>query len=380
VGVLSDSYNNQGLAPADVVNDDLPGTGNVANPDTVNVLQDYPFTIFSKGSDEGRAMLQIVHDVAPKAKLAFRTGFISETNFAFGVRQLADNANCNVIIDDITYITQPFFTDGFVAQSANYVHDLGKTFISAAGNYGAQSYSANFNPVATPTVCGFAHNFNTSGGTDVYQQLSLTAGIYTIVMQWDNDFYSLGQLICSNDLDWYLVDNNGAIIVGMNMNNFHRDPIEILSFQALANTTTNLMIIANGSTTVKFKYIIMRGGAQIMEYNTGIQQFQAGKCCRSTDGRSRSLYTNTSVRVTPPLIEYFSSLGGTPVNGVDRHKPDFGAPDGGNTTVDLGSPLNLEPGESPSYRTSLVLCRPACRRVAALLISGSHSSGHRNGF
>ena len=54
--------------------------------------QDYPFTIFGGGSDEGRAMLQIVHDVAPKATLAFRTGFISESDFAHGVRQLADDA------------------------------------------------------------------------------------------------------------------------------------------------------------------------------------------------------------------------------------------------------------------------------------------------
>ena len=91
-----------------------------------------------------------------------------------------------------------------------------------------------------------------------------------MVLQWDNDFYSLGQPNpAPDDLDWYLVDNNGGIIFGMNMNNFHRDPIEILSFKALANTTANLMVVsATGSTTVKFKYIILRGGAQIMEYNT----------------------------------------------------------------------------------------------------------------
>ena len=110
----------------------------------------------------------------------------------------------------------------------------GKTHISAAGNFGARAYSANFNPVLAPNgMPGYAHNFNT-GGTDVYQKLSLPAGIYTIVMQWDNNFSSLNQLNpAPNDLDWYLVDDNGGIIVGMNMNNFHKDPIEILSFQAL---------------------------------------------------------------------------------------------------------------------------------------------------
>ena len=53
VGVLSDSYNNQGLAGSDVVNDDLPGAGNATNPDAVNVLQDYPFTIFNRARTKG---------------------------------------------------------------------------------------------------------------------------------------------------------------------------------------------------------------------------------------------------------------------------------------------------------------------------------------
>ncbi len=155
------------MANADVIRDDLPGVGNVNNnltPVYGPPAWDYPYTVFNSASDEGRAMLQIVHDVAPKAKLAFRTGFVSEGDFALGVRQLADVANCDVIIDDITYITEPFFRDGFVAQSANYVHDQGKTYISAAGNFAGQSYSANFNPVPAPNgMTGYAHNFNTSG-------------------------------------------------------------------------------------------------------------------------------------------------------------------------------------------------------------------------
>ena len=112
-----------------------------------------------------------------------------------------------------------------------------------------------------------------------------------------------------------------------------------------------MVISANGTTTVKFKYIIMRSeGAQITEYNTtGTSTIvgQANAAGAITVGAAR--YTQTpAYNVTPPLIEYYSSLGGTPVtvNGLveDRHKPDFAAPDGGNTTVDLHSPLNLEPG------------------------------------
>src|SRR4029078_11133386 len=322
-------------------------------------------------------MLQIVNDVAPKSKLAFRTGFISEGDFALGVRQLADDAHCDVIVDEIPYITKPFFRDGFVAQAANYVYGLGRTYISAACNFAGQSYSANFKPVSAPNGMGYAHNFNTTGGTDIYQQLSVTPGIYTVVLQWDNDFYSLGQANPTpNDLDIYLVDNNGAILFGINGNNFHKDPVEVLSFQVLGNTTTNIMVIsANGSTTVKFKYIIMRRAATIREYNTAGNSTivgQANAMGALAVGAAR--YTQTpAYAFPPPTIEGFSSRGGTPVNGVLRNKPDFTAPDGGNTTVDMGSPLNLEPGESPVYPNffGTSAAAPHAGGVVALLISGS---------
>ena len=61
VGVLSDSYDNLRGASADVASGDLPSG--------VIVLKD----LASGGTDEGRAMLQIVSDVAPGAKLAFHT-------------------------------------------------------------------------------------------------------------------------------------------------------------------------------------------------------------------------------------------------------------------------------------------------------------------
>ena len=99
VGVLSDSYGANGAGlNADTLNGDLPGSSQVT------IVQDLPF-----GSDEGRAMMQIVHDVAPGADLFFRRGFISEGNFAKGITELDTAYHCDVIIDDIIYLTEPFF-------------------------------------------------------------------------------------------------------------------------------------------------------------------------------------------------------------------------------------------------------------------------------
>src|SRR5258707_3104476 len=83
VGVISDSYNTQPGNPAqiDVQNDDLPG---IANPNNHTTPVDVVKECSGKGSDEGRAMLQIIHDVAPMAGLAFRTRIISEGEFVRG--------------------------------------------------------------------------------------------------------------------------------------------------------------------------------------------------------------------------------------------------------------------------------------------------------
>ena len=67
VGVLSNSFDASGSsAENDTASGDLPGPGNPNNSTPVLVLEEF----FS--ADEGRAMCQIVHDMAPAAKLAFR--------------------------------------------------------------------------------------------------------------------------------------------------------------------------------------------------------------------------------------------------------------------------------------------------------------------
>ena len=129
----------------------------------------------SPQSDEGRAMLQIVHDVAPKSTLAFSSGFISAGNMAQQIKNL-QTAGCNVITDDITYITEPFFSDGMIAKAVNAVKALGVAYFTSAGNYGDKSYEGIYTPTTAPgSLVGTAHNF---GGGDRFQNVSLTPGTY----------------------------------------------------------------------------------------------------------------------------------------------------------------------------------------------------------
>ena len=182
VGALSDSFNTAKngatqpttTATTDVTNGDLPGTGNPNGYTTpVNVLEDYGSTAATAGTDEGRAMLQIVSDMAPAAALAFATGDVSEVGFAQNIVALAtptnqtvtipastatvpastsgtitvNGAGCQVICDDLGYFDEPMFSDGVVAQAVERASNLyGVSYFSSAGNDGSSGYEATYSP------------------------------------------------------------------------------------------------------------------------------------------------------------------------------------------------------------------------------------------
>jgi Subtilase family len=137
VGVLSDSFNDLGGAAADEANGALPPASQI------QILNDLP----SGGTDEGRAMMQIIHDIAPGASLAFYTASEGEQSFAQGILALAASG-CKVICDDVSYFDEPLFQNGVVAQAIQTVEAEGVTFVTAAGNNASNAYQAAFTPIS----------------------------------------------------------------------------------------------------------------------------------------------------------------------------------------------------------------------------------------
>ena len=167
------------------------------------------------GPDEGRAMAQIVHDVAPGANIQFHTAFDGEANFAQGIIDLK-NAGSKVIVDDVGYFAEPFFQDGVIAQAVDTVVAGGASYFSAAGNAARQSYDDAFRPsqVYADGVFpggffgGTAHDFDPGAGVDEFQKITCHAGDQLVIsLQWDNPYPSLGGPPPAADVDVYLLDN-----------------------------------------------------------------------------------------------------------------------------------------------------------------------------
>jgi hypothetical protein len=220
VGVLSDSFDTAQFdvfgdpladhAADDIASGDLPGPGNPLNAKPVVDVEDFDFPDLA--TDEGRGMLQIVHDVAPKAKLCFATAFLSETEFANNIRKLADPASgcgADVIADDVSYFDEPMFEDGQVAQAVDDVAAKGVHYFSSAGNEGEQqSWSSTFSPVAPGSAdaakagldlstvdpslyAGGFHDFDPGPGVDIAQTTTVSGDAF-MTFQWDDPFDAAG--------------------------------------------------------------------------------------------------------------------------------------------------------------------------------------------
>jgi subtilisin-like proprotein convertase family protein len=202
VGVLSDGVDS--LA-ASVAAGDLP-------PD-VNVLPGE-----AGDGDEGTAMLEIVHDLAPKAKLAFATAFTSEESFAQNIRDLRA-AGADIIVDDVIYFDESPFQDGPVAQSVIAVTNDGALYFSSAGNEQnvddgtAGNWEGDFvsSGQAIGKFAGFAHDFDPGPAVQKVNRLSEDSFQVPVLLQWNDPS---GQ--SSNDYDLYEVDTAGNVVAFSN--------------------------------------------------------------------------------------------------------------------------------------------------------------------
>lgn len=351
IGILSDSYNNLVTADEGVENGELPGIGNPFNfKHPVEVLKDLSD---SSGIDEGRAMAEIVHDVAPGAEIAFRTAFEGQADFAQGILELAD-VGCKVIVDDIYYFAEPFYQDGIIAQAVDIVKKKGVAYFSAAGNSSVRSYESDYRasqffPLG-PNF-GTAHNFSAPGNTARYFQPIFIPRFGTFInsFQWDQPFFSAGGAGAESDFDIYLLDQAGNVVArGINDNILSGDPVEVFGyFNNTVNTTFFLVIVKYaGPDPTRLKYVLFGDGAFFLTTPP-----IPGILAPTIVGHSKangaittaaSWYLRTPAYGSDtPLVESFSSRGGVP-NYFDlqgnrtmteiRKKPEITAPDGANTS------------------------------------------------
>src|SRR5216683_1682370 len=365
IGILSDSFNRRGGAATDIANGDLPASG-------VTVLEEGP----SGSEDEGRAMAQLIHRIAPGAQLYFHTAFTSEADFAQGIRDLAA-AGAKIIVDDVTYFDEPFYQDGGVIQKA--IEDVtaqGVSYFTSASNEGRNFYEHAFNPITASLPGGVgtrtAQDF---GGGNALQSITISHGqTVDIDLQWDQPFASIGSGHSSaKSLALYLFDSYGNVVASATSNDVGSNPVQLLQYtNNTGSSSFRLAIVQNGGVTPPglLKYIIYSGssGASINDTNAGIGSGTViGHEMISAAASVGAAYWGSTPRfgIQSPQLESFSSVGpgeilfdaqgnrlATPISG---NKVDFVSTDGSATSV-----------FNPFYGTSAAA--PGAAAVAALML------------
>ncbi len=353
--------------------------------------------------DEGTAMLEIIHDLAPGAQLYFATAFTSLAQFAQNIRDLRA-AGCDIIVDDVAYYVETPFQDGqaagvvsnrnggLVMQAVNDVTASGALYFSSAGNEGnvddgtAGVWEGDFadgGASGSPLpATGRLHDFGGGQTTDIVTSSDSTSqNPVPSTLYWSDP---LGA--SSNDYDLFVVNSAGTAIVdsSTNIQAGTEDPFEAVSQ-------------ANGDHLVIFKKTVAAGRYLHLNTNRGTLSIAT---TGQTHGHSAAANAY-SVAATPAatpfspgnagpypnpfsagnVTEIFSSDGprriffqadGTPytpgnfsaTGGNLRQKPDITAADGVSVTGAGGF-------ENPFFGTSAAA--PHAGAIAALIKQGRPS-------
>ena len=405
IGVISDSYNAQIGAAADVLSGDLPG---LRNPDghkkPVRVLQDN----LGFRTDEGRAMLQIIHDVAPGAELLFHSAGNSEASLAEAVRSLV-KAGADIIVDDLGTSDPTLFQDGVAAQAVTEAANQGVIYFSAAGNDGDRSYQSSFRPGTTFTYRGNtyeAHDFDPGSDVDLFQDIQLPAVTVSdrlygslpgidLILGWDQP---MGQV--TNDLEFFLVtspqlpDAGGKLVSGAATSSpSGENPTRELVYSTAQPQTVYLMIARRVNPTspppglIKWVSYFAIDNGVTYQYVNDTPSVTSGSTIIGHPNSLGAIAVGAASFLTTPAfggkklqLEPFSSYGGTPIlfdaqgnrlaTPEIRQKPEIIAPDRVSTTLDSA---NLSLDFSSFAGTSAAV--PHAAGVAALMLQ--RAGGHR---
>lgn len=217
--------------------------------------------------NEGTAIAEIVHDIAPDAALAIAASGTS-LEFVERVNLLVNDFGADVIIDDIGYFGEPFFADGDIAMGVAAITD-DVVYVSSAGNGADDHYEANY--VARLVEGISLHNFGSAEGAAVDTSLDFTVepgGYLLTFMQWNDEFGT-----SANDYDLFYTEPDGLFFLcpacgSQALQTGAGDPFEAVCYHNPgASDVDGDLLVARFSGAVRTVEMFMVGPGVELEYN-----------------------------------------------------------------------------------------------------------------
>ena len=290
-------------------------------PARVTVLQGQ-----AGAGDEGTALLEIVHDLAPGADLYFATGSGGQARMAVNIEALCE-AGANVIVDDIGYLHEAAFQDDIVAQGVNAAVADGCVFFSAGGNDGNLTngtsgvwegdYATGTSLIVDGETLGVRHDFG--GGMEANEVSGFR--VSAIVLQWADPLGASG-----NDYDLFLVNEDGEVIASStDTQDGTQDPIEsIRSFFGYSGLSV-VIVKASGSD----RYL------RVHAFNGRLEIQTAGNLYGHSAAENAVSVAMVDVRTAAGSGNVFNGTESVHANNSDGPRRIFFRPDG--TAITAGN-------------------------------------------
>ena len=277
--------------------------------------------------DEGTALLEIVHDLAPGAELYFATGFGSQAQMAANIEALCE-AGANVIVDDIGYTLEAAFQDDIVAKGVNAAVADGCDFFSAGGNdgnltYGTTGvwegdYAAGTSLIVDGETLGVRHVFG--GGVEANEVSGFR--VSAIVLQWADP---LGA--SANDYDLFLVNEDGDVIASStDTQDGTQDPVESILSPFFDFSGLSLVVVKTSGSD-RYLRVHAHGGS------LGIQT--AGNLYGHSAAENAVSVAMVDVRTAAGSGRVFNGTESVRTNNSDGPRRIFFRPDG--TAITAGN-------------------------------------------
>lgn len=232
VGVMSDGVT--GLEAA-------KQSGNVGSVDVVSNTC-VPAVANSGECAEGTAMLEIVHDMAPEAKLAF-CGVSTLLSAQTCLDSLAEGG-ANVVVDDVYFDDESIFEDSTFSTDINTRAAGGLLYVSAAGNSHACNYDADYVPTASGAAPYDSYqDFGVSAGgaSSRFNEVQLLpGGTLQVTLQW-NDAWATA----ADDYDLLLEDTSGNVLASSTnvQNGSGAPPLEFIDVSNQGTATATVAVV-----------------------------------------------------------------------------------------------------------------------------------------
>jgi subtilisin family serine protease len=346
----------------------------------------------SPGSgDEGTAMLEIVHDLAPGANLAFCSAFDSLfDSILWSATKANNNKGCDVIVDDFFDLTEPRFQVSDESQLINEAtRQLGITYVSSAGNLARDNYRQFFRDAGRggqSANAGF-HDFGAAAGQASsigFPVFVVPGGRSAVFLQWSeafgkakNDFVMSAVLQGGTpltatssplrlDLATDLVqDGTGVPIEAVVVTNTS-DTVQqffVLVKRKSGNDVVELSMVNNGNLGSVFATNFRTTEKSIYGHSGAEKTISAA----AVDAANPGLRTIEAFSSRGPVITYFDNAGNSRFAVLP--KPDVTGVDGVSVTGAGGFPKTFF-GTSASA--------PHIAGIAALILSRDAGADVRN--